>query len=159
MMSAFGGLASPHGSCLLDPVQPWGLSLPRWPCTCSLPPGEVGDVTVLGTWGAGHRHCRGGGRGGAGSHGTPGFPIFPSLPPSLRSCPFIRSFIQCWAPVVARRGAGLWGGGGEAWGEGNQSSCKSCPQGATAGNGGQTAIGCFLSYFGALGSEGGKAAL
>lgn len=80
----------------------------------------------------------------------------PSFPPFLPIHPFIHSVLgtSCgqargWAP----------GGWGEAWGEGNQSSCKSCPQGATAGKGGQTVIGCFLSYFGALGAEGGKAAL
>lgn len=109
MMSAFGGLASPHGSCLLDPVQPWGLSLPRWPCTCSLPPGEVGDVTVLGTWGAGHRHCRGGGRGALAHMAPLAFLSFPpSLLPSVPAHSSVHSFSaghQLWP------GAGLGSGG------------------------------------------------
>lgn len=73
----------------------------------------------------------------------------PFLLPSIPAHSSVHSFRaehQLWP------GSGLGSGGwGEAWGEGNQSCYKSYPQGATAGNGGQTEIGCFLSHLGALG--------
>lgn len=95
MMSAFGGLSSPCGSCLLDLPQPWVLKLPLLglrvlPCT---PEG----------WG----RCRGQGewapallwrveavspQGALPS--TSGFSVFPSLPPFLLVCSFIQSLIR-----------------------------------------------------------------
>lgn len=106
-------------------------------------------MRVSGTWGGGPRHCCGGGEGLAHMAPLALLSFSPSLLFSVPAHSPVHSFSaehQLWP------GAGLGSGGWrEAWGEGNQSSCKSCPQGATAGNGGQTVIRCLLSHLGALG--------
>ena len=119
MMSAFGGLDSPCGSCLLDSLQPWVLKLPPWPCSCCLPHrraggGHGGVGSERGGGEVSHRHCCG---DGGLAHKVSCWALLApwlfclSLPPSFPARSFIHSFIRVEHRLWARCSAGSGGKG------------------------------------------------
>lgn len=124
MMSAFGGLSSPCGSCLLDLPQPWVLKLPLLglrvlPCT----PEGWGRCGGQGGWAqagmegreGGRPRCFGGWRRSAHKAPCPAPLAFLSFLPSLLSCSFVHSFSHSFVHSMgtehelwARQRAGCW---------------------------------------------------